>query len=149
VMDTLLHLCAHLCNDAKIFLYSLLDVVNVLTYWESEIVWEDLIRRASAQGILFHLINVLRLSHELLGQALPDVYEAHLKPYEKQAEPGYQLIIDGFSQQDFSTGNVLAAERFEAFRSLEGFSIWRYIRYLAPRSLRQKLVLYFDELTAS
>ncbi len=142
-IDTLLHLCAHQCNDLQIYLYGLVDVANILRYWKEELDWVEVIRRAKSQRLLLHLVNILRLSHELLNTPLPDVYFSYLKSYEGKASPGYYFLLERLFQKEMSEDEPDVLSIVKVFRRLEysnlGQHLWRKLKLLLPQSVYLRL----------
>ncbi len=123
--DALLHLCAHQCNDLQIYLYGLVDVANLLRFWSEKIDWLEVIRRAKSQRVLLHLVNILRLSNELLNALLPDVYFTELKSYELKAKPGYEFLLERLFQKELIEDGYEAASLLKVFRRLEYSNFWQ------------------------
>ncbi len=145
-IDTILHLCAHQCNDLQIYLYGLVDVANVLNFWARTIDWLEVIRLAKSQRVLFHLVNILRLSHELLNAPLPDVYFTHLQPYEVKAQPGYEFLLERLFQKELIENGYEAASLLKVFRRLEYSNSWQGLWFELnlpiPQGIRIRLNYY-------
>ncbi len=144
--DTLLHLCAHQCNNLQIYLYGLVDVANLLMFWSEKIDWLEVIHRAKYQGVLLHVVNILRLSNELLNAPLPDVYFTELKSYELKAKPGYEFLIERLFQKELIENGYKADSLVNVFRRLEYSSFWQglwfEINLPIPPGIRLRLNYY-------
>lgn len=145
-VDALLHLCAHQCNDLQIYLYGLVDLANLLMCWSEQINWDEAIQRAKHQRVLIHLVNILRLSNELLGMPLPDVYFTSLKSYELEAKPGYDFLLERLFQKEFIENASEAASQLKVFRRLEYANFWQGLwfemKLLIPLGIRLRLDYY-------
>lgn len=142
--NTLLHVCAHQCNDLQIYLYSLVDVANILTHWGKELDWNEAISRAKSQKLLLHLVNILRLSNELLKIPLPDVYYTYLQSYESKAQPGYQFLVERLFHKELSDDWVEAMSETQIFRRLEYSNSWQRLwcelNFMFPKYIFLKLI---------
>lgn len=152
-IDALLHLCAHQCSDLRIYLYGLVDIAYILKYENDKIDWIEAISRAKSRKVLLHLVNILRLGHELLNSPLPAIYSECLKPYERQAEPGYYLLLERlFSKEKdervFDIQEEISISR--VFRRLENYTFWQRIWYettsLIPTDISLRLSYYMSKL---
>ena len=139
-IDALLHVCAHQCHDLQIYFYGLVDVANILRYWSEQIDWIEVIRRAKSQRLLLHLVNILRLSHELLNTPLPDVYITKLKSYELKAEPGYYFLQERLFQKEYTENWSESFSILKVFRRLEYSNLWQRlgceIKLFIPQAVR-------------
>jgi hypothetical protein len=142
-IDALLHLCAHQCNDLQIYLYGLVDVANILRFWSQDIDWIEVVHRAKSQKMLLHLVNVLRLSNELLNTPLPDVYFTSLKSYEGKATPGYHFLLERLFQKEFIENGDEELSLLKVFRRLEYSNLWQRLwletKLLIPQPVRLRL----------
>ncbi|MBD2129873.1 nucleotidyltransferase family protein [Microcoleus sp. ZQ-A2] len=140
----LLHICAHQCNDLQIYLYGLVDVANILNHWGEKIDWNEAISRAKSQKLLLHLVNILRLSNELLNIPLPDVYYSYLQSYESKAQPGYQFILERLFHKELSDDWVEAMSETQVFRRLEYSNSWQRLwcelNFRFPKYIFLKLI---------
>jgi hypothetical protein len=145
-IDIILHLCAHQCNDLQIYLYSLVDVANVLKFWGRKIDWAEVIYRAKSQRLLFHLVNVLRLSNELLNAPLPEVYFTSLQSYELKAQPGYNFLLERLFQKELIENSSEANSLLKVFRRLEYSNFWHglwfELKLPIPLGIRLRLNYY-------
>ncbi|HAA27132.1 MAG TPA: hypothetical protein DCE56_04915 [Cyanobacteria bacterium UBA8553] len=145
-VDALLHLCAHQCNDLQIYLYGLVDVANILTFWREQLDWIEVIHRAKSQRILLHLVNILRLCNELLNTPLPEIYLTALKSYELAAQPGYDFLINRLFHQEFIENANEATSLLKVFRRLEYANFWQglwfELKLLIPLGIRLRLDYY-------
>jgi hypothetical protein len=142
--DALLHVCAHQCNDLQIYLYGLIDVANILRYWGEQIDWDEAINRAKSQKLLLHLVNILRLSNELLKTPLPDVYFSYLQSYESKAQPGYQFLVERLFHKEFIDDWPEAMAKIQVFRRLEYSNSWQRLwcelNFMFPKYIFLKLI---------
>jgi hypothetical protein len=139
-IDALLHVCAHQCHDLQIYLYGIVDVANILKFWSEQLDWYEVIRRAKSQRLLLHVINILRLSHELLNTPLPDVYITQLKSYELKAEPGYYFLQKRLFQKEYTESWSESFSLLKNFRRLEYSNLWQRlgceIKLFIPQAVR-------------
>ena len=142
--STLLHVCAHQCNDLQIYLYGLVDIANILTRWGKEIDWNEAISRANSQKLLLHLVNILRLSNEVLKIPLPDAYYNYLQSYESKAQPGYQFLVERLFHKELSDDWVEAMSETQVFRRLEYSNSWQRLwcelNFMFPKHIFLKLI---------
>jgi hypothetical protein len=142
--NTLLHVCAHQCNDLQIYLYGLVDVANILTHWGKEIDWNEAISRAKSQKMLLHLVNILRLSNELLKIPLPDAYYNYIQSYESKAQLGYQFLVERLFHKELSDDWVEAMSETQVFRRLEYSNSWQRLwcelNFMFPKHIFLKLI---------
>lgn len=147
-IDVLLHLCAHQCNDLQIYLYGLIDVAYILRYWGDKIDWIELISRAKSRRVLLHLVNILRLGHEILNTPLPALYSACLKPYEPQAEPGYHLLLERLFKKEVTESVPETISICRVFRRLENSTFWQRLWYettsFIPMAISLRLGYYIS-----
>jgi hypothetical protein len=142
--NALLHVCAHQCNDLQIYLYGLVDVANILTYWGEKIDWDEAISRATSQKLLLHLVNILRLSNELLKIPLPEAYYNYLQSYESKAQPGYEFLVERLFHKEISDDWVEAMSETQVFRRLEYSNSWQRLwcelNFRFPKYIFLKLI---------
>ncbi len=145
-VDALLHLCSHQCNDLQIYFYGLVDVDNFLRLWIEKLDWLEVIHHAKSQKNLLHLVNILRLSHELLNTPLPEIYFTSLKSYELAAKPGYDFLLNRLFQKEFIENADEAAALLKVFRRLEYSNFWQgfwfELKLLIPLGIRLRLDYY-------
>ena len=139
-IDALLHVCAHQCHDLQIYLYGLVDVANILKFWSEQLDWDEVIRRAKSQRLLLHVVNILRLSHELLNTPLPDVYFTELKSYELKAKTGYYFLQERLFQKEYTESWSESFSLLKVFRRLEYSNLWQRleceIKLFIPQAVR-------------
>lgn len=145
-VDALLHLCSHQCNDLQIYFYGLVDVDNFLRLWSEELDWLEVVHQAKSQRTLLHLVNILRLSHELLNTPLPEIYFTSLKSYELAAKPGYDFLLNRLFQKEFIENADEATSLLKVFRRLEYPNLlqglWFELKLLIPLGIRLRLNYY-------
>ena len=145
-VDALLHLCAHQCNDLQIYLYGLVDVANILTFWSEQLDWIEVIHRAKHQRTLLHLVNILRLCNEFLNTPLPEMYLTTLKSYEFAAQPGYDFLIHRLFHKEFVEDADEATSLLKVFRRLEYANFWQglwfELKLIIPLGIRLRLDYY-------
>lgn len=145
-VDALLHLCSHLCNDLQIYFYGLVDVDKVLRLWSEELDWLEVVHQAKSKRTLLHLVNILRLSHELLNTPLPEIYFTSLKSYELAAKPGYDFLLNRLFQKEFIENADEATSLLKVFRRLEYPNLlqglWFELKLLIPLGIRLRLDYY-------
>jgi hypothetical protein len=127
----------------QIYLYGLVDIATILRSWEKEIDWHELIRRAKTQRLLLHLVNILRLTSELLNTPLPQEYLTYLQPYEEQASPGYYFLLERLFQKELTESTPEDLSLSKVFRSLEYSNFWEHLwtqtKLIVPRPVRLRL----------
>jgi hypothetical protein len=142
-IDTLLHLCAHQCNDLKIYLYGLVDVDNFVSLFGKKIDWYEVIYRAKSRKVLLHLYNVLRLSHELLNTPIPYEFFTLCKSLEVKSQSGYIFLIERLFQKEYLESGSEIISILNVFRRLEYSNLWQRlegeIKLLIPQAVRLSL----------
>ncbi|WP_287128835.1 nucleotidyltransferase family protein [Candidatus Cyanaurora vandensis] len=132
--DVLLHLVAHQCTDLKIYLSGLVDVAQLLSHWADRLDWEEVVHRARRRHILMHLVNILRLTHELLQVPLPACFPTLGQPHLARATPGYNLLLERLFVQEYTENFRQTLRIIQPLRRLEdpawGWQLWH--QYLAP-----------------
>jgi len=132
--DALLHAVAHQCADLKIYLSGLVDLAWMIEHWGDQLDWPAIRDRAAQRRILLHLVNMLRISHELLNVPLPEGYDRLFQPLEAEARPGYELLLTRLFNQEYTENFSETLILLKTFRRLEGLSpqakFW--FEYMAP-----------------
>jgi hypothetical protein len=85
--DVLLHLCLHTCISHGLDngITALLDISHVISHYETELDWEQLMSRAGIWGADKCVFLVLHLAERLLGVSIPEHVRSGMGAYRDSA----------------------------------------------------------------
>ncbi len=122
--DLLLHLCLHTCMSHGLDngIMALLDISHVISHYEKELDWEQLMRRAGTWGADKCVYLVVHLAERLLGVSIPEHIRRGMEAYRDSAQAA--LLAEELLLVESTPIATNVARLFSSDRLLDKPPVW-------------------------